>query len=118
MHFNLTSDKRGNLRVVSAPIGNKMKIARAVKNLSQAELAERLHVSRQTITHIETGRYNPSLGLALLIAQALECPIQELFWLTTERGTRAWRDSPRTGQPPEAVGSAQAAPSATGSTPR
>lgn len=60
---------------------NRLKVARAEKNLSQEELALLVCVTRQTISAIETGLYCPSALLAFLIAQKLEKPIEELFYL-------------------------------------
>lgn len=58
----------------------KLKMARAEHDLSQAELAERVGVSRQTISLIEQGKYNPSLNLCLSICHALNKTLDELFW--------------------------------------
>lgn len=63
----------------------RMRIARAERDLSQAELAALVGVSRQTISSIETGQYCPSTVLALRLARALRTPIDKLFWL--EGGT-------------------------------
>lgn len=60
---------------------NKLKVARAERNLSQADLAERIGVSRQTINSIETGRYVPSTVLALKIAAVFTQPVEALFSL-------------------------------------
>lgn len=60
---------------------NRLKVARAEKDLSQAELAEQIGVSRQTINSIETGRYVPSTVLALKIARTFGKPVEEFFWL-------------------------------------
>ncbi|MEK7661440.1 MAG: helix-turn-helix transcriptional regulator [Pseudomonadota bacterium] len=58
---------------------NNLKILRAYKNWSQADLAESLGVSRQTINAIETGKYDPSLPLAFKIAKTFETSIEEIF---------------------------------------
>ncbi|GCE21586.1 helix-turn-helix transcriptional regulator [Dictyobacter kobayashii] len=58
---------------------NKLKVLRAIHNLSQAELAERLDVSRQTINAIETGKYDPSLTLAFKISKLFQEPIETIF---------------------------------------
>jgi putative transcriptional regulator len=58
---------------------NRLKVLRAERNWSQADLAERLDVSRQTINAIETGRYDPSLPLAFKIARLFEQPIERIF---------------------------------------
>ena len=60
---------------------NKLKVARAEASLSQADLAERIGVSRQTINSIETGRYVPSTVLALKIAAVFAQPVEALFSL-------------------------------------
>lgn len=58
----------------------KMKTARAAKDWSQAELAERVGVTRQTIGMIEAGRFNPSLALCVAICRALGRTLNDLFW--------------------------------------
>jgi len=58
---------------------NRMKVLRAERGWSQAVLAERLDVSRQSINAIETGRYDPSLPLAFAIARIFEMPIEAIF---------------------------------------
>jgi putative transcriptional regulator len=58
---------------------NYLHVLRAERNWSQAELAKQVHVSRQTINAIETGRSDPSLPLALAIAQAFGKLIEEIF---------------------------------------
>lgn len=62
-------------------LGNRLKVARAEKNLSQEELAKLVGVTRQTISSIETGQYCPSALLAFLMARKLEKPVSELFFL-------------------------------------
>lgn len=57
-----------------------MKAARAGKDLSQAELADKVGVSRQTISAIEKGNYNPSVNLCIKICQALGKTLDDLFW--------------------------------------
>jgi putative transcriptional regulator len=59
---------------------NRLKVARAEKNLSQAELATMVRVTRQTISTIETGQYCPSAKLALLLAQVLDKKFEDLFY--------------------------------------
>ena len=58
---------------------NRLKVLRAERNWSQADLAERLDVSRQSVNAIETGKYDPSLPLAFRIARLFEAPIEEIF---------------------------------------
>jgi putative transcriptional regulator len=60
---------------------NSLKIERAIKNLTQDELAKLIGVSRQTINSIETGRYIPSTVLALKISKVFEKPVNEIFAL-------------------------------------
>lgn len=58
---------------------NELRVLRAKHNITQAELAERLGVSRQTVNAIETEKYDPSLPLAFKIAQTFGCRIEEIF---------------------------------------
>ena len=58
---------------------NRLRELRATRRWSQAELADRLDVSRQTVNAIETGRYDPSLPLAFKIAAVFEQPIESIF---------------------------------------
>ena len=58
----------------------KLKLARVEKDLSQAELAERVGVTRQTIGLIEAGGYNPTLNLCIAICKALDKTLDQLFW--------------------------------------
>lgn len=59
---------------------NRLKVLRAERNWSQAELAERLEVSRQTVIAIENGKYDPSLPLAFAIARVFQQRIEEIFF--------------------------------------
>lgn len=59
---------------------NRLRVLRAEYGWSQAELAERLGVSRQTINAIEIGKYDPSLPLAFKIAQLFSHPIEQIFF--------------------------------------
>jgi putative transcriptional regulator len=61
-------------------MNNRLKVLRAERNWSQADLAERLEVSRQSINAIETGKYDPSLPLAFRIARLFELPIETIFF--------------------------------------
>jgi putative transcriptional regulator len=63
------------------PLRTRLRVARAERNVSQAELARLVGVSRQTISSIETGQYWPSTVLALRLAHVLDMPFTELFWL-------------------------------------
>ena len=58
---------------------NRLRILRAELDWSQAELAEQLGVSRQTVNAIETGKYDPSLPLAFAIARTFKRRIEEIF---------------------------------------
>lgn len=58
---------------------NRLRLLRAERNWSQAELAERLGVSRQTINAIETQRYDPSLPLAFSLARLFGVAIEQIF---------------------------------------
>lgn len=58
---------------------NRLKVLRAERDWSQAELGARLDVSRQAVNAIETGKYDPSLPLAFRIARLFEMPIEEIF---------------------------------------
>lgn len=59
---------------------NRLKVARAEKNLTQGELAKQVGVSRQTISAIETGQFNPTAKLALILCIALDKKFEELFY--------------------------------------
>jgi putative transcriptional regulator len=69
-------DNRDGLR-----LANRLRVARAERDLSQEELARAVGVSRNTIGSIESGRYTPSALLAFRIAAALDTPINRLFWI-------------------------------------
>ena len=58
---------------------NRIRDLRAETGMSQRELAETLGVSRQTVNSIETGRYDPSLPLAIAIARYFHRPVEEIF---------------------------------------
>lgn len=58
----------------------KMKAARAAMDISQQELAERAGVSRQTVSAIEKGDYNPTINLCIAICKILGKTLDELFW--------------------------------------
>jgi len=58
---------------------NRLKVLRAERNWSQADLAERLGISRQSVNAIETGKYDPSLPLAFRIARLFGSPIEAIF---------------------------------------
>ena len=58
---------------------NRIKVLRAEHNLTQAELADKLDVSRQTVNALETGKYDPSLPLAFRLARLFGQPIEAIF---------------------------------------
>jgi len=62
-------------------LSNRLKVARAEKNLSQEELANLAGVTRQTISSIETGQYGPSALLAFVLSKRLGKRVDELFSL-------------------------------------
>lgn len=61
----------------------KLKSARAAKDMSQQELATAVGVSRQTISAIEKGDYNPTVNLCIAICQVLDKTLNDLFWPET-----------------------------------
>jgi putative transcriptional regulator len=58
---------------------NRLRVLRAERDWSQAELADRVGVSRQTVNALETGKYDPSLELAFRLAKLFELRIEEVF---------------------------------------
>ncbi len=60
-------------------VNNRLRVLRAERNWSQADLADRLDVSRQSVNAIETGKYDPSLPLAFKIARLFGLPIEAIF---------------------------------------
>ena len=58
---------------------NSLKVLRAARDWSQADLADRLGVSRQTVNALETGKYDPSLPLAFKLAALFGQPIEQIF---------------------------------------
>ncbi len=58
---------------------NRLRVLRAEHNWSQAELAEKLKVSRQSVNAIETGKFDPSLPLAFKLAHLFDCSIETIF---------------------------------------
>jgi putative transcriptional regulator len=76
---------------VAVPVKNRLRVLRAELEWSQADLAERLGVSRQTVNAIETGKYDPSLPLAFSLARTFKRRIEEIFEaeaLPAETGVR------------------------------
>jgi putative transcriptional regulator len=70
---------RGILGDEVVQVKNRLKVLRAERDWSQAELAARLDVSRQTVNAVETGRYDPSLPLAFKIAELFDSRIEDVF---------------------------------------
>ncbi|UVI38823.1 helix-turn-helix transcriptional regulator [Qipengyuania spongiae] len=60
-------------------MNNRLRVLRAERNWSQAELATQLDVSRQAVNAIETGKHDPSLGLAFRISRLFDMPIEQIF---------------------------------------
>ena len=58
---------------------NRLRVLRAERDWSQADLAHRLEISRQSVNAIETGKYDPSLPLAFRIARLFDLPIEKIF---------------------------------------
>jgi len=63
---------------------NRVRIARVEANLTQQQLAEKVGVTRQTISLIEKGKYNPTLRLCLDICYAVNKTLDEVFWIEKE----------------------------------
>lgn len=62
-------------------LANRIKLEREKTALTQAELAERVGVTRKTVNTVENGVFTPSALLALKLAHALNVPVEELFWI-------------------------------------
>jgi len=65
--------------VVNVPLMNSLKVQRAKLGINQAELGKLVDVSRQTISSIERGEYNPSVTLALKIAKIFNVSVEDIF---------------------------------------
>jgi putative transcriptional regulator len=72
-------DRRPIDRSPEVPVKNRLRELRGERNWSQAELAERAGVSRQTINAIETEKYDPSLPLAFTLARIFKLKIEDMF---------------------------------------
>jgi len=70
-------------------VNNRLKVLRAERDWTQARLADELQVSRQTVSAIETGKYDPGLPLAFRIAAVFGLSIEEIFRPGTNVGARA-----------------------------
>jgi putative transcriptional regulator len=64
---------------VEQPVKNRLRVLRAERGWSQADLAVRLEVSRQSVNAIETGRFDPSLPLAFKLARLFSISIEQIF---------------------------------------
>ena len=66
-------------------LSNNLKVKRFNKNqITQEELAKQIHVARQTIHAIENGKFNPSVTLALKLAEFFDCQVEDIFYLNME----------------------------------
>lgn len=65
-------------------MNNNMKIARVQMDLTQQQLAEKIGITRQTISLIEKGKYNPTLKLCLSICYTVNKTLDEIFWVNKE----------------------------------
>lgn len=63
---------------------NRIRIERAIKDITQAQLADLVKVSRQTINAMESNKYVPSAVLAIKVARVFEKPMEEVFGLTED----------------------------------
>lgn len=68
---------------------NRLKVCRAEKDWTQEELGRVVGVSRQAINAIETGRYDPSLPLAMKVARAFSKPVEEIFFLDSKEEVKS-----------------------------
>lgn len=79
--FSWAGNNRGGMEVDSGLVlKNRLKDARAEKGLSQAQLADMVGVSRNTISSIETGQFGPTAKLALILCIALDKKFEDLFY--------------------------------------
>ncbi|MEX2374620.1 MAG: helix-turn-helix transcriptional regulator [Dehalococcoidia bacterium] len=69
---------------MSAPLTNRIRVFRAERRMSQADLAEAIDVSRKTISAIEVGRFTPSTVIALKIARYFDVPVEAVFSLSDD----------------------------------
>ncbi|CEG22804.1 helix-turn-helix protein [Planococcus massiliensis] len=63
---------------------NQVKLGRVKAGMTQQELADAVGITRQTVSLIEKGKYNPSLKLCLLICYAVDASLDEIFWVEKE----------------------------------
>lgn len=69
---------------MSAPLSNRIKVLRAERDMSQADLADAIGVSRKTISTIEVGRFVPSTVIALKISRQFDVPFETVFSLADD----------------------------------
>ncbi len=69
---------------LAAMAKNRLKVLRAMRDLTQEQLAEKVGVSRQTVIAIESNKYNPSLDLAFKLARLFEVAIEDIFFYEEE----------------------------------
>ncbi len=69
-------------------MNERMKGKRQELKISQAQLAQRIGVSRQTVNMIESGEYNPTLALCIRICHELGCTLNDLFWNDVKQSSR------------------------------
>ncbi len=63
---------------------NRIKVYRAMHDMTQEELAEKIRVTRKTINSIERGKYNPSIEVAFKIAKIFRVPVEKIFFFEDE----------------------------------
>ncbi|WAI01412.1 helix-turn-helix transcriptional regulator [Methanogenium organophilum] len=68
---------------------NKIKVFRAMRDMTQEELAEKISVTRRTINSIERGKYNPSIEVAYRIARTFNVTIEEVFCFDEDSGDQS-----------------------------
>ena len=83
-HSNYAPVARPELIQKTNAMTNNIRVQRAMKNITQAELAKRIGVSRQTINSIESKRYVPSTKLALLLSKEFDISVNDIFSLDEE----------------------------------
>ena len=83
---------------MSSELDNRIRVYRAEHRLSQSDLAERIGVTRKTISTIEVGRFVPSTVIALKIARFFQVPVEDIFSLKTEAATIVTSETERATQ--------------------
>ena len=80
-HSCAGAGSNGSLTAMAERLANCLKEQRAQLGLTQAELAEKVGVTRKTVNTVENGIFTPSATLALKLALALNVPVEKLFWI-------------------------------------